>query len=587
MKIKVADYIMEFLNNKGIKHVFEVPGGGAMFLNDAVTKSEINPIFCHHEQACAMAAVGYSKLLNKPGLIIVSSGCGSTNAITGVLDAWQDSNPLIVISGQANKDQTTYLSDVPLRKLGVQEVNIIEIVKSITKFSQMIVEPNHIQEVLEEAYHLCTSGRPGPVWIDVPIDIQSKIVDTNNLSHWKQNEFIEEGDSQSFKKFLKESERPIIVAGNGVHLSNARNSFRRFIEKYNIPCVFTFLGADLLPFEHHLNIGRMGIKGNRAANFAIANSDLVISVGASMSIPSIGFQYHLFAREAKKIAIDIDKNEHLKDTIKMDEIIEMDAKKFLDSSLSIDYICSDWWVNKCEYWKTKWGVFDRPDIKQLNMYSFSKKISQITKDRKSAVVTDAGSAYYVISQTISNNRIILPGSQGEMGFAIPASIGVSTACDDMCVMAITGDGSFQFNIQELQTITQNKLRIKIFVLNNGGYLSIRNTQIKYFDNRFSGVDKDSGVSFPNLEDVAQTYGINFYKISNMKDLNETLPKILNDPDCCLCEVVCPSDEKIYPTSAAKQNSDGSLIGQPLENMSPFLSSEELKKEMIISVYDEK
>jgi acetolactate synthase-1/2/3 large subunit len=534
-----------------------------------------------------MAAVGYSKLLNKPGLIIVSSGCGSTNAITGVLDAWQDSYPLIIISGQANKDQTTYLSDIPLRKLGVQEVNIIEIIKSITKFSKMIVDPNHIQEVLEEAYHLCISGRPGPVWIDVPIDIQSKIVDTNNLSHWKQNKLIEENNNQSFEKFLKESERPIIVAGNGVHLSNARNSFRKFIEKYNIPCVFTFLGTDLLPSEHHLNVGRMGIKGSRSANFAVANSDLVISIGASMSIPSIGFQYHLFAREAKKIAIDIDKNEHLKDTIKMDEIIEMDAKKFLESSLSIDYVCPDWWVSKCEHWKTKWDVFDRPDIKQLNMYSFSKKISQITKDRKSAVVTDSGSAYYVISQTISNNRVIIPGSQGEMGFAIPASIGVSVASDDMCVLAITGDGSFQFNIQELQTIVQNKLPIKIFVLNNGGYLSIRNTQIKYFDNRFSGVDKDSGVSFPNLGDVAQTYGINFYKISNMRDLNKILPKILNDSGCCLCEVICPLDEKIYPTAAAKQTSDGSFTGQPLENMSPFLSSEELKREMIISLYDEK
>jgi acetolactate synthase-1/2/3 large subunit len=265
----------------------------------------------------------------------------------------------------------------------------------------------------------------------------------------------------------------------------------------------------------------------------------------------------------------------------------MDAYEFLATNLDIDYVCSDRWVAKCKHWNTKWNVFDRPDINDLNMYSFSKKLSEFTKHRNSSVVVDAGSAYYVISQTISNNRVILPGSQGEMGFAIPASIGVAIADPTMDVLAITGEGSFQFNIQELQTIVQNKLPIKMFVLNNGGYLSIRNTQIKYFNNRFAGVDEESGVSFPECSKVAQMYGIKFYKITTAKELNDLLPIILQEDECCLCEVICPSDEKVYPTAAAQQSPDGSFIGQPLENMSPFLPKQEIKEEMLISLHDEK
>lgn len=584
--MKVADYIMNFLSERGVKFAFEVPGGGAMFLNDAVTKSNIKPVFFHHEQSCAMAAVGYSKMNNEVALVVPTSGCGSTNTITGILDAWQDSHPVIVVSGQANRKDTTYLSKVPLRKLGVQEANIVEIVKTITKYATMVQDPEDIAYELEKAYHLCTTGRPGPVWLDIPLDVQASEISPEDLKH-----FIIETPALKkfceFEEYLKKSKRPIIIAGNGVHLSGARKEFLRFIEKYNIPCAFTFLGTDLIPSDHPLYIGRIGIKGTRAGNFAVANSDLVISIGSSLSIPSIGFRYDLFAREAKKIAVDIDGGEHLKDTIKIDSIIEMDAKQFILENMSIDYETSNYWLNKAAHWKKIWPVFDRPDMDKLNMYSFSKKLSEETKGQDAAVVADAGSAYYVMAQSMTDNRLILPAAQGEMGFAIPASIGAHLADPDVNMLAITGEGSFQFNIQELQTIVHNKMPIKIFILNNGGYLSIRNTQIKYFDNRFSGVDPESGISFPECEKIAAAYGIKFYKITNMRELENLLPKIINSSGQCMCEIICPPEEKIFPTAASRQEEDGSLTSQPLENMSPFLSKEEFEKEMIIDTHTTK
>tara|TARA_A100001515_G_scaffold1122_1_gene1028 strand:+ start:7269 stop:9038 length:1770 start_codon:yes stop_codon:yes gene_type:complete len=581
--MKVADYVMKFLQDKGVKHAFQVPGGGAMFLNDAVTKSSIEPVFCHHEQACAMAAVGYSKVENCLPLVVVTSGCGSTNAITGVLDAWQDSNPLFIISGQANKKDTTRLSKVPLRKLGVQEVDIIKIVSSITKYSTMIEDPNNIAYELEKAYHLSTTGRPGPVWIDIPLDVQSTNIDENTLLHWSKPKDKQSEIKENIFDMLDNSERPIIIAGNGIHLSGARDEFKRFVEKYNIPFAATFLATDILPVDHPLYVGRLGLKGTRAGNFAVANSDLVISIGSSLSIPVVGFNYKMFAREAKIVAVDIDPVEHKKDTIKVDNIIQSDAKKFLKENMLSNYKCSSDWSEKCKHWKNKWHPFDRNDINELNMYSFSKTISKLTKDRNSAIITDAGSAYYVLAQTVENNRLILPSAQGEMGFALPAAVGVYFADRSMDLLAVTGEGSLQFNLQEIQTMVQNNIPVKIFVLNNGGYFSIKNTQTKYFNKRYSGIDEKSGISFPECSKISNAYGIKYFKVDDSETCESVIKDVLEYDGCCICEVVCPPDEKIYPTSAAKQLPDGRMMSQPLENMAPFLPDEEFKEEMIISM----
>jgi acetolactate synthase-1/2/3 large subunit len=581
--VRVADYVVSFLEQKNIKHVFEVTGGGAMFLNDAVAQSNIKPIFCHHEQACAMAAVGYTKVNNEVSVVIPTTGCGSTNTITGLLDAWQDSHKVMFISGQVNKKDTTSLKKVPLRKLGVQEVNIVKIVESITKYAVMIENAGDIAYELEKAYYLCTSGRPGPVWIDIPLDIQSTLIDETKLKHYIPNKDIVNNDSIStLVKYLKNSKRPIIIAGNGINLSNTKKTFKKFIEKHQIPVAVTFLGIDLLPEDHPLYVGRIGLKGTRAGNFAVANSDLIIGLGTSLSIPSTGYQYHLFGREAKIIVVDIDKNEHLKETVKIDEIIEDNLINFFNIDTS-DYVNDNHeWLNKCIDWKNMWSTFDRENINQLNMYSFSKELSKISKN--SIVVADAGSAYYVLAQSLINNRLIIPSAQGEMGFTLPAAVGACVAEPNTTIIGVTGEGSFQFNIQELQTIVENKLPIKLFILNNGGYLSIRNTQTKFFNKRLSGESPISGVSFPDAEKIAYAYGFPFTRISNIDELKVKLETIINHDGYHLCEVMCPFDEEIYPTSATLQTEDGRLISQPLENMSPFLSKEVYEKEMIISIY---
>lgn len=583
--MNVADYIIRYLENKGVNTIFQVPGGGAMFLNDSVAKSKkIKPVFCHHEQSCAMAAVGYSKTINKPGVIIVTSGCGSTNTITGVLDAYQDSNPMFIISGQANIKDTTYMSRIPLRKLGVQEVNILEIVKPITKYSAMLTEYRSIDILLDKMWYECINGRPGPVWLDIPLDIQSIQIDESQII--KSTLVLEEPplpfDKELLNSYLQNSKRPIIVAGNGIHLANARWEFMEFIEKYQIPYVCTFLGTDLLPEDHPLYIGRMGIKGTRAGNFALANADLIISLGSSLSIPAIGFQYHLFGREAKKLVVDIDEFEHHKETIKIDDLIQTDVKYFMEQSMDLDYETDREWSYKCLEWKNKWSPFDRKDIDELNMYSFSQVLSRTLKGKGAKVVTDAGSAYYVLAQSMRNARLILPSAQGEMGFMIPASIGAWYS-DPGKVVGVTGEGSFQFNIQELQTIVHNNMDIHLFVLNNGGYLSIKNTQNKFFEGRLSGTDETSGISFPDLEKISKAYGIKFDRINNKNILELKLGSILDHKGPTITEIMCPHDEAIYPTSATQQMEDGSLKSQPLENMFPFLAKEEFENEMIVSI----
>jgi acetolactate synthase I/II/III large subunit len=582
--VRVADYIINFFEKRGIKFAFEVTGGGAMFLNDAVEQSNITPIFCHHEQACAMAAVGYSKTNNEVSLLIPTTGCGSTNTITGILDAWQDSNKIIVISGQVNKKDTTYLKDIPLRKLGVQEANIIDIVKSITKYATMIQNPNDIAYELEKAYDMCINGRSGPVWLDVPLDIQSSLIDENNLHHYSPNkQDLNPTSLQEIEKYLQNSKRPIIIAGNGVYLSDCKHEFIKFIEKYQIPTAVTFGGIGLLEENHPLYVGRLGIKGTRAGNFAVANSDLIISLGSSLSIPVTGYQYHLFGRESKIVVVDIDENEHLKNTVKIEKIIKDDLSNFFSQKSNSSIVVNPNWIKKCIEWKNKWSPFDRDNINELNMYSFSKKLSESTQNLDSLVVTDAGSAYYVLAQSLLNNKLILPLAQGEMGFMLPAAIGASIAQPNTNIIGVTGEGSFQFNIQELQTIIQNNLPIKIFILNNGGYLSIRNTQTKFFEKRFSGVDKNSGVSFPDTEKIAYAYGFPFMRVNNIDEL-DNINQVINHNGYYICEIMCPLNEEIYPTSATLQTNDGKLVSQPLENMSPFLSKEEFESEMIIPIF---
>jgi acetolactate synthase I/II/III large subunit len=585
--VRVADYIAQFLEKRGIKHVFTVTGGGAMFLNDGLAKStNIKGIFNHHEQACAMAAVGYSKVNNEIAVVMPTTGCGGTNTVTGVLDAWQDSVKVVFISGNVNKRETTYCTDIPLRKYGVQEANIVEIVKSITKYATMITDANSIAYELEKAFNICESGRPGPVWIDVPLDIQGTFIDEDNLEHYvsepKQSKNL---DYSVLEQYLKEAKRPIVVAGYGIHLANAQDEFVKFIEKYNLPAAFTYLTIDLLPSDHPLYVGRLGTKGDRAGNFAVQNSDLVISLGSSLSVSVTGFRYETFAREAKKFVVDIDVNEHKKPTIKIDHLVNADVKDFL-LDCELDYRTDQWWVDKCASWRDKWPVMieDYKDTTNgINIYYFLSELSKRNKP-DAITISDAGSAYYTTSQALQikdKQRYITSGAQADMGFTLPAAIGAAVASGGKNIIGITGDGSFQMNIQELQTIVNFKLPIKIFVLNNGGYLSIRNTMDKFFNSRYYGTDAKSGLTLPEVSKIGLAYGIPCYRLSTAEDLEETLETILDAEGPVLIDVICPFKQDMSPSSSAKQNEEGKIVSQPLENMSPFLSEEEFKNEMII------
>jgi acetolactate synthase-1/2/3 large subunit len=452
----------------------------------------------------------------------------------------------------------------------------------------MVTDPNTIAFHLEKAFHICSSGRPGPVWLDIPMDIQGAFINEYDLIHFNNEPIKYENiNYEKFISLLSTAKRPIIVAGYGIYLSNTQKQFKKFVEKYQIPVTFTYLGIDLLPSNHPQYVGRLGTKGDRAGNFAIQNSDLVISLGSSLSVSVTGFQYDTFAREAKIIVVDIDSNEHKKGTIRVDHEINQCLKDFFDNMPDLEFSFDSNWANTCIHWREKWPVFS-PEYYNtdsgVNMYLILEELSK-RLNKNEIVVSDAGSAYYVTSQAMKINgniRYITSGAQADMGFTLPASIGAALAADSLRnVIGITGDGSFQMNIQELQTIVNYKLPIKIFILNNGGYLSIRNTMDKFFESRYFGTDSASGLALPNSQKIANAYDIPYFSIRNMVDIDSKLDIILNTPGYSITEVFCPFKQDIIPSSSTKEDENGKLYSPPLENMFPFLSEEEFKNEMII------
>jgi acetolactate synthase I/II/III large subunit len=588
MSRRVADIVASFLVEKGIREIFTLTGGGAMFLNDGVESNKnINAICNHHEQACAMAAVGYAKYKNGLAAVMLTTGCGSTNSITGLLDAWQDNTPIIFISGQIKRKETSRNSKTELRQFGVQEADIVTIVDSLTKYAVMVNEPNDILYHLEKAVYLALNGRQGPVWIDIPLDVQGAFVKDENLKHFVQDNLIENKEIKGIDKFIElysNAKRPIILAGNGVRLSGSVNKLRSFVKNHNIPCVVSYLGADYFEQDNPNYVGRLGIKGDRAGNFALQNSDLIICLGSRLSVCLTGFEYELFARDSKLVVVDIDENEHKKNTVTIEQFIDADVGYFLDQiNLKIEKKHLDNWQEKCIYWKNKWPVYQEGyDPNSVNMYEFVKALSELASE-DSIVVSDAGSSYYVTSQSFTlksiNQRYITSGAQADMGFSLPAAIGACISANKP-VIGITCDGSFQLNIQELQTVKHYNLPVKIFVWNNNGYLSIRATQDKFFDGRRIGTDPTSGVSFPEVEKISYAYDLPYVKINNVSELRKKLSRIIHSKGPVVCEVICPEFQEIIPAVSAVKNADGSMTSKPIEDMYPYLERKEFYEEMI-------
>lgn len=594
LKIRVSDVVIDFLYKLGVDTIFTVTGGGAMFLNDAIAShAKMKAICNHHEQACAMGAVGYAKLRNGFSSAILTTGCGATNAITGLLDAWQDNVSCFFVSGQVKRKETSYNSPVPLRQFGVQEADIVSVVKSLTKYAVMINDPQDILFELEKAAFLAKSGRPGPVWIDIPLDVQGAFVDISLLKHFvpEANDGLKPVPSKASIDILRQkllaAKRPMIIAGNGIRLGGATKNFCKFVEETKIPVGVSYLAADILPSEHPQYVGRLGIKGDRAGNFALMNSDLIISIGCHLSVALTGFEYEFFGREADLIVIDIDQNEHQKNTVKIDQFIHSDVLEFFNSLPPINPI-KEWlhWGGVCRNWREKWPVCLSSyldDSEGINKYLFIKNLAEELRF-DSVVVSDAGSSYYVTSQSLKirdQQRYITSGAQADMGFTLPAAIGACIAKNREEVIGITGDGSFQMNIQELQTLVHHNLPVKLIVWNNNGYLSIRATQQKFFSGREIGTDPCSGVSFPSAEKIAKAYGITFFRVSKLKLLKDTLRKMMFVKGPVILEVMCPHNQEIIPTASSMKKEDGQMVSKPLEDMYPFLDREEFYKNMII------
>jgi len=589
--IKVSDYIFNYLKSKGTDTIFLVAGGAAAHLLNSVADGDYKYICNYHEQACAMAAEGYARMTNKPAIVLVTNGPGSSNTITGVLGAYQDSIPMIVISGQVPVAQSLgSLSNVKLRQLGVQECDTISMVAPITKYAVQITDAQDIQYHLQRAYHEATTGRPGPVWLDIPLDVQSAVVDLGT-----QIEFIPERNSEPVVDYanivalLASAERPLVITGNGIHLAKSEELFDRVKQQLQIPIVSTWTSKDLLPQQDPLFVGNFGILGERAANFAIQNADLLLVLGSRLSIPNTGYQSKLFSPNSVKIVVDIDANELYKPTVKVDHPIHCDLLTFLEQlsrkleTAQVPYKST--WVETTQKWKNKYPVFQpeyRTNNYKINSFYFMEVLSAKLNDN-SIVVTDMGTSYTCTMQSIQMNgksRLFTSSACCSMGFGLPGAIGAYFADPTKDIIMIAGDGGLQMNLQELQTISHYNIPIKIFVLNNNGYLAISLMQNNLFNGTYVGSNPQSGVSAPDFQKIAQAYGFETYKFETNKQLEQGMDTALCSKGPTLVEIIIPENQLLVPRVQSSKDEKGNILSNSLENMFPYLSTEEMKQIML-------
>ena len=586
--IKVSDYIFDFLASKEIDTIFSVSGGAAAHLLNSVAEKNFKYICNYHEQACAMAAEGYARIANKPACVLVTNGPGSTNTITGVVGAYQDSIPMVIISGQVPVNQSLgSLNNIKLRQLGVQECDIIDMVKGITKYAVQVTDPKTIPYHIAMAYNEATTNRMGPVWLDIPLDVQSALIEPEEFiinNSFKTTDY----NIENIVNIILHSKRPLIITGNGIHLSKTEHYFKILKDKLKIPVISTWTSKDLMDHNDPLFVGNFGLLGERAANFAVQNADLLLVLGSRLSIPNVGYQSHLFSPNSVKVMVDIDENELNKPTIKIDYPINEDLNNFFIDILPLlqNKSIPNWgeWINKTQSWKSKYPVF-QPEYKtntnRINSFYFMEVLSDKLTDNN-VIVTDMGTSYTCTMQSLQmngNNRLFTSSACCSMGFGLPGAIGAHFGDLSKNIILVAGDGGLQMNIQELQTIIHNKIPLKIFLLNNNGYLAISLMQDNLFKGKYIGSNLESGVSNPNFIKLADAYGFKTYTFNNNIELEKGIDEVLNTEGPVLCEIMMVENQLLIPRVQSSKDESGKIISNSLENMFPYLSKEEMKEIM--------
>ena len=601
--MRLADYVMQRVAEAGVRHVFMVPGGGAMHLDDALGRREDVEFVCTlHEQAAAIAAEAYARVTNNLGVALVTSGPGGTNALTGVAGAWLESTPCLIISGQVKRADLK--GTLGVRQLGSQELDIVSMARQITKYAVTVMDPTSIAYHFDKAVHLAKAGRPGPVWLDIPLDVQASQVDPGSLRRYDESA---EGASASPAQPLAEqiertiellnaAKRPVLLVGNGVRLAGAGAALLQAIDVLDIPVLTTWMGADLLWEDHPRFFGKPGTVASRGANFALQNADLLVSIGARLDFAVTGYDQSQCARAARKVIVDIDPAEINKLRMRVDVPVCADALAFIQGLLqqreAITRTDRSVWLGHCVAWKEKYPVLAPEYWEQtryVNTYVFSSVLAEELTGDDLIIPGSSGvgiDTFWLAFSVKEGQRLFSTGGLGAMGFGPPASIGGCLASGEKRTICVDGDGGFQLNIQELQTVARLGLPIKYFVLSNQGYASIRSMQNNHFEGHLVGCDASSGLTLPNLTKIGAAYGLATARITDHAELRDGIRNVLHQPGPVLCEVVVAPDQAIGPRVSSAVRADGSMVSRPLEDLWPFLDREELRANMLIPTLDD-